>query len=486
MKSVREFITTIVMSYLLVSAMMLVSCTSDTDVEVEEESEYSSATEWIDENLSTYYLYNEEYNALERDLTLSYSAFLDNTLMGMTTNVLDKKYYTTINHIPYYGYLLYSYVTCQASTKSRAVMSSREDVGFGIIATELVNYQDSLAIAIHGVYNNSPASEAGITRGSVITQINGELISWSSYLYGAGYNLLYPSEGDELTIFERNIGEQTITAATFEVNPILHYEIIDPNIGYLVYSQFDSNFDSDLEAVFEEFAAANITELILDLRINPGGYVSSAKLLGSMIGGSYTSGEIFTYYLMNGDMTDNSSNTEKIMGLTYDSSQRAFYTKFTSASTQLSTISPRVYCLVSESTASASELLINSLRGVGFEVILIGEQTNGKNVGMINLNTTIDGYEYDLLPITFENRNAKMEGEYYNGMEVDYEVNDLNDYLGFSDYGAEEPMVDKAIELITGETAGVPSTRAFTPLDIKTTYSGIIHSRSGGAIVPLQ
>lgn len=470
---------------------MLVSCSADevvaTDEDettTDEESAAAEATAWIDEQLEKYYLYNEEYKTMERDLTLEYDDFLETTLMNMSTNVLDKKFYETLYGVRFYDYLLYSYVIREESTKSRAIMSSREDVSFGFASTELVTLNGEYAIAVHGVYEDSPAAECGFKRGTVITNIEGESITWINYYYGLAYNLLYPSDGDQYTITAYNMDEpQSITAKSTEINPILHQEILEPNIGYLVYSQFDNNFDDDLEASMEEFIAAGVTDMILDLRINPGGYISSATLLGSMLSGTYGSGLVFAYYLLNDDLTNSPTSTAAMMGMSYDSNNRAFYINFDDSTPKLTSLTtPRIYCLVSGNTASASELLINSLRGINFEVILIGSTTDGKNVGMVDLSGTFGGYNYDLLPITFENRNAKMEGGYEAGMEVDYEVNDL---YGFTDYGASEPMVAKTLELITGESATMDETRSAASYPLQSVAGKADNRGVGGARIPI-
>ncbi|MFI3248640.1 MAG: S41 family peptidase [Rikenellaceae bacterium] len=473
-------------------ATMLVSCTSDEDLTTDdedeelttEEIEAQDATAWIDECLESYYLYNEEYKTMERDLTLDYDEFLNSTLLSMTTNVLDRKYYESYYQLPIYDYLLYSYVLREdISSKSRATMDSRYGVGYGIVATELVLYGSGYAIAVHGVYNDSPADESGLTRGVVITQIDGAEIEWQDY-YNHIISLCYPSEGDQITFTTHDRKEHTLTASTIEVNPILHYEIIDQNIGYLVYCTFDTNFDSDLKSVISEFATAGVSDLILDLRINPGGYTSSSNLLSSMIGGSYATSQIFSYYRFNEDLTSNYTTTANMMGYTYDSSAEMFYEKFTSVSTKLSLPSTRLYCLVSDNTASASELLINSLRGIDFEVTLIGSQTEGKNVGMIAFNEVFGDYEYDLLPITFESFNAKMVGGYEEGFSVDYEVNDIAE---FADYSSSEPMVTKALELITGVVQDSGTTRSSIGESLMSTGSGIANRNRGGAVaIPLK
>ncbi len=492
MRSLRDLITKSLLVQMVLMVALLSGCSTDDDDDLDDtttdttDEESTEAVEWIDEQLSTYYLYNDEYNAMERDLTLDYSSFLNTTLMSMETNVLDKKYCETLYNIAYYDYYLYSYVIRTEVTKSRAILDSREDIGYGFVSTELVRMADdgSMAIAVHGVYKDSPVAESGVSRGSIITAISGQTIDYSNYYFDLIYLLLYPSEGDELTITTSDNESYTLTASTIEINPVLHSEVIDPGVGYVVYSCFDNNFDDDLASTLSELSTAGITDLILDLRLNPGGYVSSSNKLSSIIGGSYTSGKVFSYYRMNEDMTNDYSTTSRLMGMNFDSSQRAFYDNFVTTSTTLSLPSPKIYCLVGESTASASEMLINSLRGVGFDVVLIGEATEGKNVGMITLNETFDdGYEYDLLPITFENLNCNMEGGYQDGMEVDYAVNDL---VGFSDYGADEPLVAKALELITGVVAEDDNTRAVESVELIRMGTKANSHRRGGSIVDIR
>lgn len=451
--------------FLTLIASTLTYCTADTDLDTEDSEEeltedQSSSTAnvvaWMDTALDTYYLYNEEYKTLDLDYTLEYDEFLYYTLMGMSTNVLDKKYDKD------YGiYNIYSFITREESA-TRASSSDQMSVGYGFVRVELVLYKDDYAYAVLGVYNDSPASELGIARGDVITHINGEHISSSNY-YDFYYNLLLPNANDEISVTLGSNESYALTAQSHLVNPVLHSEILNPNIGYIVYSQFNANFDDELEEALDEFIAAGTTELILDLRINSGGYNSSARLLGSIITGSYGTDQIFSYYIFNDELTDNSSSTAKISGYTYDSSNRAFYEKYQTTQSKFTTLSaPRIYCLVSNYTASASEMVINSLRGTGFEVILIGETTNGKNVGMFLHEASYDGYDYDFYPITFESRNSQMEGGYEDGMEVDYEVNDFN---GFSDFNSNDPLVAKALELITGESSNSP-TRATSSLEL--------------------
>ena len=87
----------------------------------------------------------------------------------------------------------------------------------------------------------------------------------------------------------------------------------------------------------------------------------------------------------------------------------------------------KIYALVGHGTASASELVINSLRGIDFPVYLYGGRTEGKNVGMTTTQTSYKGRNYMFSPITFRVSNAKGFGDYPDGFEPDVLINNQND-----------------------------------------------------------
>ena len=70
-------------------------------------------------------------------------------------------------------------------------------------------------------------------------------------------------------------------------------------IGYLVYASFDAAFDGELLDALQAFKDAGINDLILDLRLNGGGYVMSSRMLASCIAGARCEGQVFQYYRYN-------------------------------------------------------------------------------------------------------------------------------------------------------------------------------------------
>ncbi|MFI3328658.1 MAG: S41 family peptidase [Rikenellaceae bacterium] len=436
-------------------------------------------TSWMDETLSAYYLYNEEYASLSRITSLSYDLFLNSTLMQMTGNVLDKKSYN-INGTIYTQ--LYTYITQSPISSYTKSSSATTAVGFGLASVEYLTLSSVTGgltswINVQGVYSGSEAAESGIRRGTVITIIDGVNVGalTASEVYA---KLMQPTSGTTITIATYNEGEGTksvkLTAKATDINPILKSKVIEDSasgkkIGYLLYSSFLSAFDSNLKSEIEQFKSAGITDLILDLRVNGGGYVSSASLLASMIGGDITVGKKFSYYRYNSDMTTNYGVTEAISGAKYDQSNSLFYEMFNTSIDNSQKLSlSTIYVIATSSTASASEMVINSLRGAGVNVILVGDTnsindaTNGKNAGMIVSTKNTTSYSYEFAPISFEIFNGEGEGGYKNGISFDYKVSEHNSSYYLYDYSETEPLTAKAIALITGSAATKTEAKAET------------------------
>ncbi|MFR9651073.1 MAG: S41 family peptidase [Rikenellaceae bacterium] len=418
---------------ILAIAAMLVACTTNTvddnsitpttDGDNTNDSTPAGVIEWMDEMLSEYYLYNSEYNSMERDMDRDYDEFLEDHLLSMSTNVFDKKWYDYYNE-----YSIYSYIDRESTggvSMSRSLNAT--ELGYGVVNFVIFTDYSSkpFGFGVLGVYPDSPAERAGVVRGDIITKVGSSSINSYNY-YSLILSLLYPSSGAtvELTMYDNSV--KSITAETIEPNPILKSGYLDQDeeIGYIAYAQFNSSFDDELRDAVRGVSGAK--ELILDLRINGGGYNSSAVIFGSAIRGSSSATEVFSEYVYNSTITNRYTK----------------YDYFKSSEGILSLPVKRIYCLVSSSTASASELLINALEGIGYDVILIGDTTKGKNVGMFIFYKTSDGYTYELAPICFASKNAAGFYEYQDGFSPDYYVNEYNN---FTDYGVGESLVDAAI-----------------------------------------
>ncbi len=147
-------------------------------------------------------------------------------------------------------------------------------------------------------------------------------------------------------------------------------------------------------AVFTKFASENITELVVDLRYNGGGYVNLQQKLANFIVKSSANGSnMMTEQFNSKHITSNvTTKFEKLGGLNISD----------------------VYFIVSDNTASASELLINNLKPY-MNVKLVGENTYGKPVGFFPIPVS----DWYIFPVSFRSVNGLGEGNYFDGIQVD-------------------------------------------------------------------
>jgi len=299
-------------------------------------------------------------------------------------------------------------------------------------------YNTDSDLRIKYVYPGSPADAKGIKRGYRIIDINGRNGSGLTYDGdGTGANLNYlidaysNSESITMTLRKPDNSDITVTldAANYTVNPVLAQKVINTGnghkVGYIVFNTFttDANAKPKLDAAFNDFASKGVTDLVVDLRYNGGGYVSTAEYLSNLIAPSSKSGSLMytTYY------TDNlQNNKHPLLSALYNIGADDFKPEnnqvmFTKAGTLNAS---RVFFIVTGSTASASELTINNLLPV-MNVKLIGTTSYGKPVGFFGLDIN----KYQLYVPEFETKNSLDKGGYYTGMQPG-----TTSYPGIEDY----------------------------------------------------
>lgn len=164
-------------------------------------------------------------------------------------------------------------------------------------------------------------------------------------------------------------------------------------IGYFVYDAFQS--EADVTDVILKFNRNRINDLIIDLRNNPGGSVATCIHLSSLLS-SETSGKLFCTFRYNRNLTE---KLYKETGNRYE----PHYFKNDSATNSRNLRLDRVFFLINDRSASASELIINCLKPY-VKVITIGERSVGKDVGMYAIKGR--RYKYVLEPITFRTYNS--------------------------------------------------------------------------------
>lgn len=235
------------------------------------------------------------------------------------------------------------------------------------------------------VYENSPTAKAGMKRGDIIISLNGQDITEANYLdalYSSSITLGMGVQTDKGIAKGENM---SLTSIRMYENPILATKIFDcagKKVGYLAYSGFDIESVFKLKEICGEFKEAGVTELILDLRYNGGGYVFTELALASMLApqANVDNKDIYETEIWNDDyMAYFKSQGEDLN--TY------FGTAFAIRDTGGNLISidtkgyniglKKIYALISSGTASASESILIGLMPY-MDIELIGTNSHGK------------------------------------------------------------------------------------------------------------
>ena len=311
---------------------------------------------------------------------------------------------------------------------------------------------DQVVGIVKYVVPDSPASDAGVKRGDLFYKVNGTTLTKTNY-----QELLNGQESYTLSFGTFDVDENVIpgtdkslTSRVITENPI-HLsktrEFEGKKIGYLAYNRFISKYDDELVNIMQIFKTDNITDLVLDLRYNPGGAVTSAINLSSMIAPSSViqNKSVFSRLQWNEKYADHFLQEEGA-----NSENLVSHFNIQEVNLNLN----RIYILITSNTASASEAVINSLDPY-MEVIVIGsENSSGKYVGSVTIHDKNKGGNWAMQPIVFKNANADGVTDYANGFTPDYLVeDDFNAPLG----SLTEDMLSKAVELITGQIVAEPA-----------------------------
>ncbi|PKQ60851.1 hypothetical protein BZG02_17780 [Labilibaculum filiforme] len=257
------------------------------------------------------------------------------------------------------------------------------------------------------IFNDSPLFSSGITRGWKLVKIN--QLDISSLSEEQILSELDKSTGTFL--FENNAGEQkeiTATQKELDQNTVLKREVIPYEgiqVAYLAFDSFLGKSEDELNEAFTYFKEQNATELVLDLRYNGGGSTYISNQLASLITGNAYAGDIYS------KVSHNKSKTGEDFTEAFENQGAAFGFD-------------RVFVITTSNTASASEMVINGLKPyMGKDkVILIGSKTHGKPVGMYVFEEK--ALNLAIVPISFSITNALGEGDYFDGIPVDFELAD--------------------------------------------------------------
>jgi len=298
-----------------------------------------------------------------------------------------------------------------------ALSQSGVDVGYGaawdiVGANVFVAYTDP----------NTVATTNGIVRGAQVITVDG--VDLATVSTQAGVDVinagLFPSALAQMHSFRiidpgvttpRGV---TMTSANITAAPVQNAHVI-PNttVGYMLFNDHHATAEKALFDAVTQLKALNITDLVLDIRYNLGGYLDIASELAYMIADpALTVGKTFELTVFN----DKHPTTDPVTGqpitpMGFHSNSLGF-----GATPPAGTALPNlgltsVYVLTGPDTCSASESVINSLRGVGINVIQIGSTTCGKPYGFHPTDNCGTTY----FSIQFKGVNQMVFGDYPDG-----------------------------------------------------------------------
>ncbi len=269
----------------------------------------------------------------------------------------------------------------------------------------------------------SPAAAASVPRGATLSKING--VDFVNDNTQQGVNTinaaLFPADAGTVTSFEfERVDGSTlavdITSGDISVTPVQNAKVLDTENGKTGYFQFNTfivTAQQGLIDAFDMFVEENVTELVIDLRYNGGGRLALASQLSYMIAGpNQTNNAIFETLRFN----DKNPTTNPITGETIRPTP--FYANVIdyNAGYLTDTLLPslsltKVYVIATGATCSASEAVMNALRGIDVEVVQIGSTTCGKPYGFYPTDNCGETY----FSIQFQGVNNKGFGDYADG-----------------------------------------------------------------------
>ena len=412
--------------------------------------------------LNAYYLWQSDVPDLS-DLRFSNQNQLNSYLEGFSSpeNLFDNLLYTAENGYPANekGYDRFSWIVDDYVALENAFQ--------GITVSNGMDFQlyleNGSTTNVYGVVRyvvpGSDAKTQGVLRGMVFSSVDGTQITANNY-----QDLLFGTNTDyTINLADFNGGNPILNGTSIALSkiqlqedPVAKVEVFvegAKTIGYLLYNQFASSYDSELNAAFGTFKASGVTDLIVDLRYNGGGSVQTATYLGSMIT-TESNTTVFSKQVWNEKVMENNDASNFI---------NYFTDKITDTDESINSLNlSTVYFIVSEDTASASELVINALSAY-IDVKLVGTQTVGKQVGSITLYDS-EGYgrngadlntnhTYAMQPIVLEIKNANEENNpngYTAEVQLEEDFGLDTGVINLGELGNKtEPLLARTIQYIT-------------------------------------
>ena len=416
--------------------------------------------------MNAYYYWQDKVAVLS-DSRFSTTSELNNFLADYTD--IPAFFYNTLVYqygiVDRFSFLVDDYITLENSFDG---ISLSNGVEFGLFVLDQTD--DRVFGTVRYILPDSDASSKDIQRGDIFNRVNGTEMTRGNYqslLFGQDdYTLGFVTfdNGDP----ENTDKEIALSKSQYTENPVYIADVIDSGdekIGYVMYNAFVGNFDSQLNQAFSELKSEGVTELVLDLRYNGGGSVRSSTYLGSMITGQFP-GELFTQERWNPKVMayfDGLSEADR------DANLNNYFPSSIAATGEAisSLVLSKVYIITSRNTASASELVINSLKPY-INVVVVGGQGVGKFVASTTLYDSDDftrngsnlaDHTYAIQPIILEELNLLGENNGVLGFEPDLELIESNFDMGILG-DPSEPLLNKALVDINSNFASKTSSKS--------------------------
>ena len=305
-------------------------------------------------------------------------------------------------------------------------------LGYGLTWVRSADASQPRMWMVTMVEPGSPAQLAGLQRGDQLLTVDGTAITDTSNEGVAKLNAgLFPAKEGEVHQLVLSRGSTALPAASLtalklSVAPVQNATVLDTptgKVGYMLFKEHNAVAEAQLIQAIGTFQSAGIVDLVIDMRYNGGGLLAVASELAYMVAGPQaTSGKVFEQSKYNDKTKPQPPQLFASKALGYTAP----------VSVKPGTVLPylglkRITVLTTPGTCSASESVINSLRGVDVEVDLIGAPTCGKPYAFYpapNCGTTY-------FSIQFQGVNNKGEGDYADGFQPTCNVaDDLSHPLG--------------------------------------------------------
>jgi C-terminal processing protease CtpA/Prc len=386
--------------------------------------------DWAAAQLKEWYLFPETLPAsLDPTPYSSVGAYIDALTAGARAQNKDR-YFTYLTSI----------------AEENAYYNSGASAGFGFRL-----YLSGNRLFSAETFEGTTALTAGIDRGTEILAIgtdSSNLRNVSDILASGGTAALTDALGPNtagtsrtMRVSDAAAGTRVVTIAKtdYTLTPVsARYgaKIIDDGghkVGYVNLRTFINTAETPLRTAFQQFRAAGVTEVIVDVRYNGGGLVSIAELMGNLLGANRTGSDVYDYMTFRPEKS--SQNTT------------AYFAP------QPQSIAPtRVAFIGTSSTASASELVAAAmLPYLGTNLALVGGNTYGKPVGQIAVDRTACDDRFRIIAFALENRDH--QGAYFNGLAGIVKAScRANDDIAYPMGDPREASTRAALDFIQGKS----------------------------------